>query len=252
MMIEISQWILDSGKAVWGFLSSLECVTVLALLCVSVIVMVISIRRSQIKSVSLSLPFKLGSVVFDTTPTDRIIAWKAYVQLVTRKAALPFDEEHDSIEDVYASLYSLFDMTRDLLSDLPPKTFQKPSRLSTLLSRVFLAPKTSQKPDELSTLLLRILNDGLRPHLTRWQSDFRTWIGNARKKDEFMSMSPVGLQKRYPRYSSLVENLKDTNTQLSELADGLYLIARGKSPRTLEQPKVKPEAPQNSKIEERG
>ena len=236
MMLEISQWVLDSGKAVWGFLSSLECVTVQillpALLCVFVLVMVISIRRSQIKSVSLSLPFKLGSVVFDTTPTDRIIAWKAYVQLVTRKAALPFDEEHDSIEDVYASLYSLFNATRDLLSDLPPKNFQN--------------------PDGISAQLLRILNDGLRPHLTRWQSDFRTWIGNARKKDEFMSMSPVGLQKRYPRYSSLVEDLKDTNTELSELADGLYLIARGKSPRTLKQPKVKPEPPQNSKIEERG
>ena len=207
MMLEISQWVLDSGKAVWGFLSSLECVTVQvllpALLCVFVLVMVISIRRSQIKSVSLSLPFKLGSVVFDTTPTDRIIAWKAYVQLVTRKAALPFDEEHDSIEDVYASLYSLFNATRDLLSDLPPKNFQN--------------------PDGISAQLLRILNDGLRPHLTRWQSDFRTWIGNARKKDEFMSMSPVGLQKRYPRYSSLVEDLKDTNTELSELADGLYL-----------------------------
>ena len=225
MMLEISQRVLDSGKAVWGFLGSLEYVTVLALLCVFVLVTVISIRRFQIKSVSFSLPFKLGSVVFDTTPTDRIIAWKAYVQLVTRKAALPFDEKHDSIEEVYASLYSLFEAIRDLLSDLPPKDFQN--------------------PDGISAHLLRILNDGLRPHLTRWQSDFRTWLGNARRKDEFMNMSPVGLQRRYPKYLSLVKDLNDTNKELSELADGLYLIARGKSPRTLKQPKVRPEPPQN-------
>lgn len=232
MMLEISQWAPDSGKAVWGFLSNLKCVPVLASLCILGLIAFILIRRFQTKSVSLNLPFKLGNIVFDTTQTDRIVAWKAYVQLVTRKAALPFDEEHDAIEEVYASLYSMFDTTRDLLLNLPPKTFQK--------------------PDGISALLLRVLNNGLRPHLTRWQSDFRTWIENARREDEFMGMSPVELQQRYPRYSSLVEDLKVTNTELSKLADELYLIARGKSPRTLKQPKVKPEPPQNSKIEERG
>ena len=126
----------------------------------------------------------------------------------------------------------MFDTTRDLLLNLPPRTFQK--------------------PDGISALLLRVLNNGLRPHLTRWQSDFRTWVENARKEDEFMGMSPVELQQRYPRYSNLVEDLKVTNTELSKLADELYLIARGKSPRTLKQPKVEPEPPQDSKIEERG
>ena len=230
MTLQTLQWVLASGKAVWGFISSLKCVDVvvllLGLLCFFVPVVVISIRRFQTKSVSLSLPFKLGSVTFETTPTDRIVAWKAYVQLVTRKAALPFDEERDVIEDVYASLYSLFDTTRDLLLNLPPKNFQN--------------------PDGISAILLRVLNDGLRPHLTRWQSDFRTWIENARRRDEFLGMSPVGLQKRYPWYSSLVEDLRITNTELSKLADELYLIARGKSLRTV-RPAIRPEPPQKPK-----
>src|SRR6266567_3070461 len=47
--------------------------------------------------VSISLPFSLGNRTYDTTPRDRIAAWKLYVHLSTRKAALPFDEKHDVI-----------------------------------------------------------------------------------------------------------------------------------------------------------
>ena len=226
MTLEAIQLLLDSGKAVWGFLSSLECLPVLALVCAGALITFILVchRRFQTKSVSINLPFKLGSITFDTTQADRVVAWKSYIQLVTRKAALPFDEKNDVIEEVYASLYSMFDTTRDLLLNLPPKTFQR--------------------PDGIPALLLRVLNDGLRPHLTRWQSDFKAWIENARNKDEYMNMSPVELQQKYPRYSDLVEDLKLTNTELSRLADELCLIARGESPGKLDQPKIRPEPPQ--------
>ena len=44
------------------------------------------------RSVSIGLPFGLGSATFELTRQDRVAAWKLHVQLVTRKAALPFDQ----------------------------------------------------------------------------------------------------------------------------------------------------------------
>ena len=81
-------------------------------------------RRYSSYCVSIGLPFNLGSRTYDTTPRDRIVAWKLYVQLATRKAALPFDEKHDLISDVYDSLFALFGVTRDLLLELPPHEFE--------------------------------------------------------------------------------------------------------------------------------
>ena len=223
-------WVLKYVREVWDIVGGLNCAAIFTLFIflagLIAVVVVKCFRRLQIKSASLNVPFKIGSITFETTPTDRIIAWKAYVQLVTRKAALPFDDKHDVIEDVYASMYSLFDTSRDLLSNLPPRSFEN--------------------PDGISAILLRVINDGLRPHLTRWQSDFRSWMDIARKNDEFQGMSPVALQKLYPDYQKLVEDLRFTNTELIKLADELYLIARGESRDTLAQPAIKPEPPQKN------
>lgn len=73
-----------------------------------------------------------------------------HVQLVTRKAALPFDPDHDLICDVYDSLFTLFTETRALLLDLPPREFERTSGVATLI--------------------LKVQNDGVRPHLTAWQA----------------------------------------------------------------------------------
>lgn len=61
-------------------------------------------RRTAAQSVSIGLPFGLGSATFDLTKKDRVAAWKLHVQLVTRKAALPFYQKDDVIADVLASL----------------------------------------------------------------------------------------------------------------------------------------------------
>lgn len=113
------------------------------------------LRRNPSHSVTVAIPFGLGSWSYDTTPVDRIVAWKMHVQLVTRKAALPFDTDHDLVCDVYDSLFALFGETRNLLLELPPREFERPSGVATLI--------------------LKVQNDGIRPHLTRWQADFRRW-----------------------------------------------------------------------------
>src|SRR5713226_3529347 len=138
-------------------------------------------------SVSVGLPFNLGSRTYDTTPRDRIVAWKLYVQLATRKAALPFDEKYDVISDVHDSLFALFGVTRDLLLDLPPHEFER--------------------EESVAALLLRVINGGLRPYLTHWQSDFRTWWEETAKAPDNKGKSPQEVQREYPRYAELVSEL---------------------------------------------
>ena len=47
------------------------------------------------------------------------IANRIYLELVTRKAALPFDEDNDVIVEVYDSWYTLFSTIREEIKNVP-------------------------------------------------------------------------------------------------------------------------------------
>lgn len=161
-------------------------------------------------SVVFNLPFNLGSATISASHADRVAAWKLYVQLKTRKAAIPFDDANDVVVEVYDSLLTLFEATRALLLELPPAEFAK--------------------DDRLASLMLRVLNDGVRPHLTRWQADFRRWWDAASRAPENADCSPQEIQRGYPRYAELLVDLQRTNTELSRFADELLNVARGVHP----------------------
>lgn len=202
--LAVPWWVARGLPYVWGWLSSSKFW--IGVLIPSVVVLLLRLRRFPSSSVSIGLPFGLGSRTYDTSPKDRIVAWKLYVQLATRKAALPFDEEHDLITEVYDSLFTLFGIIRELLLELPPREFER--------------------KEGVSSLMLRVLNDGLRPHLTRWQSDFRHWWDSALVSEENRGKPQQEVQRQYPHYKQLVEDLKVTNTELSKFADELLGIAR--------------------------
>jgi hypothetical protein len=184
-------------------------------------------RRGRLDSLTLSIPFGLGSITYKTTPAERILAWKLYVQLTTRKAALPFDDGHDLIVEVYESLFDLFSTTRDLILELPSDQFQV--------------------RDGLASLMLRVQKDGVRPHLTRWQADFRWWWERATNSRRNRGRSPQEIQRQYPRYSELVSDLQRTNVELSKFADELLDIARGpQKGRRRRQPRVEPRPPREA------
>ncbi|MBS0189087.1 MAG: hypothetical protein JSS51_13555 [Planctomycetes bacterium] len=60
----------------------------------------------------------LGKVKVRPDHENVRIAYQAWVELTTRKAALPFDEEHDVIAEVYASWYTLFGTIRELIKSV--------------------------------------------------------------------------------------------------------------------------------------
>lgn len=83
----------------------------------------------------------------------------------------------------------------------------------------------SKDTQELVRLLVDALNKGLRPHLTKWQARFRHWYENALKKST--EKSPQEIQRDFPQYQELVDELTKVNKQLVEYADVIRRIAHG-------------------------
>ena len=136
------------------------------------------------------------------------IAHNAWVELKSRKAAIPFDPEHDVIAEIYNSYYELFRILRELAKTVPPRS-------------VRAASDTPQIVDA----LMGALNDGLRPHLTRWQARFRRWYDLRLSDPETALMSPQEVQREFPEYDTLVADLFSVSVGLSQFADELRRIA---------------------------
>ena len=163
-------------------------------------------RKYRVSSISINLPFSLGNITYEPTEQDRIVAWKLYVQLKTRKAALIFDENFDIIVDVYDSLYSLFPITRDLLTNLSLNEIEREAGIADLI--------------------FRVQNYGIRPHLTKWQSDFRRWWDKALKTPSNKDKKLQDIQKTFPKYEELIKELKEMNLELNKYAEDLLKIAK--------------------------
>lgn len=220
---QVWAWVCPVLKGSWQFLASVG---------VSLLLFLTFLRRRYAsKSISVGLPFNLGSWTYDTTPSDRIVAWKLYIQLSTRKAALPFDEKFDVISEVYDSLSTVFGVTRELLLELPPHEFERETGIAVLL--------------------LRVMNDGLRPHLTQWQAEFRRWWEDALKSQANQGKSPQEVQRQFVRYAELVSHLIQANTELSKLSDELLAIARSRKHKQSRPPKVSPLPPTQESIVEK-
>lgn len=96
------------------------------------------------------LQLKLGFLTADFAPqdADREAAWELYIELVTRVATQPLPDGVGVDKQALASLHSLFDTSRDIMKKHGPaaKNF----------ARIGIA----------------VLNQILRPFLTRWHGVF--------------------------------------------------------------------------------
>ena len=159
--------------------------------------------------------------VFEIRPTFFGVTWRierdrqtarlaheAYVELITRKAAQEFDEGNDVLTEIYGSWYELFGEIRNLARQLDADDIAGNADLQ-----------------QLHDLLVAVLNEGLRPHLTRWHARFRRWY--AAEADKHPGASPQEIQSAYPDYDELVASLRGANQLLIELAGELKRLAHG-------------------------
>lgn len=134
---------------------------------------------------------------------DQEIAYKLWIELSTRKIGILYDEDNDVIKEVYDSWYTFFGISRELLKEIPA------NRLPYC--------------EELIDLTQRVLNEGIRPHLTKWQAKYRKWY------DEKFSIeknkTPQEIQKEYPEYSALIRDLLETNKRMIEYKNLMKKIA---------------------------
>ena len=116
---------------------------------------------------------EIGEVKIAPNYEARQIAYQVWVELSTRKIGLPFDPDHDVIIEVYDSWHKAFGEIRNLAKGIPAHRIER-----------------SEDVRKLVELMFKVLNEGLRPHLTRWQAEFRRWYGGQRRTRKTQSNLP--------------------------------------------------------------
>jgi len=159
------------------------------------------LRRYKVVKLDISLG-NIGKVELKPNTEDLQIAHRIWTELITRKAAIPFDPDDDVIVEVYDSWYALFSKVRELIGNLPAELVRR---------------ETSTR--EIVRISTATLNDGLRPHLTKWQARFKTWY-KANSK-QLREKSPQQLQREFPEYDELTADMLKINNQLIEYANEL-------------------------------
>ncbi len=134
----------------------------------------------------------------------KLFAVRLYIELISRKAGTPIQEDKDVIEEVYNSWYKLFCNIRDDMKTL---------------SAHYLTKSENQNP--VIALANKILNEILRPHLTEHQAKYRSWLEEAKHDPKNKGISPQDLQKKYPDYKILMKSIKQVNGMLVESAERL-------------------------------
>ena len=184
----------DLERGTVGFeLSPWLVLLIVAIFCV-VLWLRYSLRRYRLVKLDIALG-NIGKIELRPNTEDLQIAHRIWTELVTRKAAIPVDPEHDVIVDIYDSWYVLFKRIRELVADLPAELVRK-----------------EDSTREISRIAIATLNDGLRPHLTKWQAKFRNWYESS--IDELKTRTPQELQKEFPEYAELVDDMLSINAQL--------------------------------------
>ena len=147
-------------------------------------------------------------VSFKPNNVDRQIAYSIWVELSTRKVGLPIDLNDDVIAEIYDSWYAFFGVTRELIKDIPVSKLRHDST-GTIIN-----------------LSMEVLNEGLRPHLTKWQARFRHWYDHqmSTKND----VCPQDVQTNFPEFEQLSSDLLEVNRRLQNYRKRMYQLVTGK------------------------
>lgn len=169
-------------------------------------------KNFKTEEITIKEPFTGTQIKIKTNSEDKKIAHRIWTELVTRKAALPFQRDKDVIIEVYDSWHTLFKCTREQISAIPVEK---------------LSGREKADIEKLIDISTKVLNEGLRPHLTEWQAKYRVWYESAKADCQDKGMSPQELQRTYPHYEQLVSDMENVNSKLQLFAEELKKIVRG-------------------------
>lgn len=208
-MFDIFRLYVDSGGNIQISLNIYLLVAIIfAILLIIFVRLIIKKKRSAIEISEMEVGIGKSKITLKPNYTDRQVAYKLWVEISTRKIGLEFEEDKDVIEDVYNSWYEFFGIARSTIKEIPVQKIH------------------ADNNENLAQISIKVLNLGLRPHLTEWQAKFRHWLDVS--EDKYGNLSPQAIQKEYPEYDVLIEDLKETNGRLISYRRILYEIAFGK------------------------
>lgn len=153
-----------------------------------------------LKQVTVSLPFGIGSASWESDPTERKAAWELYVELVTRIAVQPLASEEALMREASNSLYSLFGSTREILRAA--------------------GPNVGASKNSVGGIAIAVLNNGLRPFLSKWHPILQEW--EAQKPQ---GLSARSHEKAWTEEPALRKELESLRRDLEAYAQALANIA---------------------------
>jgi hypothetical protein len=109
----------------------------------------------RLADVTVSVP-QFSSARFVVTPDSRLVAWRLFIESITRVSLQPLDADAGLLREAMDSLYSLFRTTRQILADTAPSR------------------RTTDGPT-VEHLAISMLNHEIRPFLSRWHPQLTRW-----------------------------------------------------------------------------
>lgn len=116
-------------------------------------------RAPKSVDLKLNLPFVQISGTWEPNTVERTAAWELYIEVITRVAVVPLDEDDGLLREALTSLHSLFTTTREILRRHGPAVAE---------------PKRDGQYN-LGYLAVALLNFSVRPLLTRWHPALEDW-----------------------------------------------------------------------------
>ncbi|MDZ8227222.1 hypothetical protein [Nostoc sp. ChiVER01] len=156
--------------------------------------------RVSLETVSVSLPFGIGSMSWKVDTTQKKAAWSLYVELVTRIAVQPLSVDQGLVREAMNSLYSLFGTTREVLKAA--------------------GPDVGASRDSVGGIAIAVLNNGLRPFLAKWHPLLQAW--EARRP---IGVSPKEHEQSWSEEPKLRSELEVLRGGLEDYAKALAVIA---------------------------
>ncbi len=154
----------------------------------------------RFKEITLSLPWKIGSVRIEPNYAQRDAAWSLYVELVTRISTETLYEGEGILREALNSLYRLFDITRDILKKA--------------------GSQVGPNHNQVGGIAIAALNEGLRPFLAEWHPKLQLWE-STRPAD----VSIKEWEVRWDDEAKMRAALKRLTSDLAQYAKALAQIA---------------------------
>lgn len=139
---------------------------------------------------------------------DLQIAYQLWVELSTRKIGLLIDPNEDVLEEVYNSWYEFFKKSREVIKGIP-------------VSKL----RSNKGSEQIAQVAIDVLNKELRPHLTKWQAKFRRWYEAAKLDPANKDRSPQDIQKDFPEFDALIQDLVQVNKKLANYMNFLKKVS---------------------------